>query len=84
MYRPKLPLAVQFPLISLDVPNKLLHLQLSDEEIAERKKQLVPSHFEYERGYVYLYQQHVEQAHLGADLDFLKGGSGSIVVKDSH
>jgi dihydroxy-acid dehydratase len=26
----------------------------------------------------------VEQANLGADLDFLKGGSGSEVLKDSH
>jgi dihydroxy-acid dehydratase len=33
---------------------------------------------------VHLYQHHVEQAHLGADFDFLKGGSGSEVTKDSH
>jgi dihydroxy-acid dehydratase len=26
----------------------------------------------------------VEQSHLGADLDFLKGASGSEVVRDSH
>jgi dihydroxy-acid dehydratase len=26
----------------------------------------------------------VEQAHLGADMDFLKGASGSEVSKDSH
>ena len=37
-----------------------------------------------ERGYVSLYIKHVEQSHLGADLDFLKGASGSEVVRDSH
>jgi len=37
-----------------------------------------------DRGYVSLYQNTVEQAHLGADLNFLKGGSGGIVTKDSH
>jgi dihydroxy-acid dehydratase len=37
-----------------------------------------------DRGYVRLHQTHVEQAHLGADLDFLKGGSGSKVTRDSH
>ena len=41
-------------------------------------------HIEYPRGYVHFYQKHVEQAHLGADMDFLKGGSGSEVTRDSH
>ena len=43
-----------------------------------------PRHIEYPRGYVHFYQKHVEQAHLGADMDFLKGGSGSEVTRDSH
>jgi len=38
----------------------------------------------HESGYGHLYQTHVEQAHLGADMDFLKGGSGSEVVRNSH
>ncbi|MEY3245478.1 MAG: hypothetical protein RL253_635, partial [Bacteroidota bacterium] len=43
-----------------------------------------PTHPVAERGYVQLYQQHVEQAHLGADMDFLRGCSGSKVTRDSH
>jgi dihydroxy-acid dehydratase len=70
--------------IRLDVFKKELHLQLSDTEIAERKKQLVPIHKLADRGYTFLYQQNVEQAHLGADFGFLKGGSGSEVLRDSH
>jgi dihydroxy-acid dehydratase len=71
-------------IIELDFKNRALNVQLSDKEIAERKKQLTLNADMATRGYVYLYQQHVEQAHLGADLDFLKGGSGSEIHKDSH
>lgn len=71
-------------LISLDVANRSLYAHLTDEEITERKKQLQPFDDMAVRGYTWLYQQHVEQAHLGADLDFLKGSSGSEIHKDSH
>jgi dihydroxy-acid dehydratase len=70
--------------ITLDVTNKTLHLHLSDEEINERKEQLPAMNKLQPRGYVNLYQQHVQQAHLGADFDFLRGCSGSEVSKDSH
>ncbi len=71
-------------LITLDVSNKKLHIELAEKEIAARKKKLKPVANAAGRGYSWLYQQHVEQANLGADLDFLKGGSGSDVLKDSH
>ncbi|ASU35102.1 IlvD/Edd family dehydratase [Mucilaginibacter xinganensis] len=71
-------------LITLDVLNKTLHVELSDVEIDERKKQLEPFNALTNRGYTWLYQQNVEQAHLGADFGFLKGASGSGVLRDSH
>jgi len=71
-------------MIKLDVAAGVLHLEVSDEEIAERKSRLTPQPNLTNRGYTWLYQTHVEQAHLGADLDFLKGGSGSEVLRDSH
>jgi len=71
-------------IISLDVYAGTLHLDVSDAEINSRKEQLVLHTNISKRGYVHLYQTHVEQAHLGADFDFLKGGSGSEVVRDSH
>jgi len=71
-------------IISLDVPARRLHLHLSDDEIESRKQVRVTETGIGNRGYVNLYRQHVEQAHLGADLDFLKGGSGSGVTRDSH
>ncbi|HEY4324473.1 MAG TPA: IlvD/Edd family dehydratase [Mucilaginibacter sp.] len=71
-------------IIRLDVEAGILHLELSDAEIAERKKQLKPFENLSGRGYTWLYQTNVEQAHLGADFGFLKGGSGSEVLRDSH
>jgi len=70
--------------ITLDVNNKTLQLNLSDDEINKRKAQLPAMNILQPRGYVNLYQQHVQQAHLGADFDFLRGCSGSEVSKDSH
>ena len=70
--------------ISLDVPNRTLNLEVSDEELAERRKNWQPIDLNINRGYVSMYIKHVEQAHLGADMDFLKGKSGSIVTRDSH
>ena len=36
------------------------------------------------RGWERMYIDHVEQAHLGADLDFLRGASGSASPRESH
>ena len=71
-------------LISLDVENRSLRVDLSDEEIERRKKLRKPFEKGTERGYVSLYMQHVQQANLGADMDFLQGNSGSSVLRDSH
>lgn len=71
-------------MISLDVANRTLTLHVPDEELAARRAAWKPRHKKYTRGYVQLYQQHVEQAHLGADMDYLRGGSGSEVTRDSH
>jgi dihydroxy-acid dehydratase len=71
-------------LITLDVPNRSLNVHLSEEELNHRKAQAKKELNEQQRGYVGLYIRHVQQAHLGADLDFLRGGSGSIVTRDSH
>jgi dihydroxy-acid dehydratase len=70
--------------ITLDVYKRLLHLHVSDEEITRRKESRKLGEDFINRGYVSLYQKHVEGAHLGADFDFLRGGSGSEVTKDSH
>ncbi len=71
-------------LISLDVEKRSLTIELSDAELAKRKEAWKPIHKVYDRGYVSLYQKNVQQAHLGADMSYLHGGSGSEVARDSH
>ena len=70
-------------MIELDVGARRLHLDVSDAELAKRRaawKAPEPP----KRGYYKLYVEHVQQADKGADLDFLVGGSGTTVTRDSH
>ncbi len=70
--------------ILLDVPNRKLVLEVSEDELAIRRAAWKPPVPPTTRGYVRLHLDHVQQAHLGADLDFLRGGSGSEVTRDLH
>ncbi|MCU0392254.1 MAG: dihydroxy-acid dehydratase, partial [Thermoflexibacter sp.] len=70
--------------IELDVENRKLHLDISEEELAKRKAEWVAPPPQAVRGYVKFYIDHVQQAHLGTDLDILRGGSGSQVDRDLH
>lgn len=71
-------------IIELDVANKRIHLEVTDEELANRRSNWTPPIPAASRGYVNLYINHVLQADKGADLDFLVGNSGSTVTRDSH
>jgi L-arabonate dehydrase len=70
--------------IALDVPARSLTLLVSDEELARRRAAWAPPAPPTSRGYVKLYVEHVLQASEGADLDFLRGGSGSGIPRHSH
>ncbi len=70
--------------IELDVPKRSLQLLISDEELKARRAAWVAPEPHSERGYLNLYINTVQQAHLGADLDFLVGKSGSEVKRDVH
>ncbi len=70
--------------IELDLNNRSIHWEVSDEELAKRKVENPFIPVQSIRGYVGLFIERVEQAHVGADFDFLKGGSGSKVTRDSH
>ena len=70
--------------ITLDAYKRILQLEVTEEELAIRSAAWKLTEKMQSRGYVHLYQTHVEQAHLGADMDFLKGSSGSKVARDSH
>jgi dihydroxy-acid dehydratase len=71
-------------MIELDVPNKKIHLDVPDEELAKRRTKWKKEEMIADRGYVNLYVKHVMQADKGADFDFLVGKSGDKVSRDSH
>ncbi|RQP19048.1 IlvD/Edd family dehydratase [Parapedobacter defluvii] len=71
-------------MIRLDVPNRRLDLLVEEAELEQRRSNWKNAANRFTRGYVKLFVDHVEQAHLGADFDFLKGKSGSEVSRDSH
>jgi L-arabonate dehydrase len=70
--------------IELDVDARKLHLEVSDEELARRRAKWHPPQSPYDRGYYKLYIDHVLQADLGADFDFLVGSSGTAITRESH
>ena len=71
-------------MIELDVAKRRLHLDVSEEELARRRKKWKAPKAPMTRGYTKLYVDHVLQANDGADLDFLVGSSGPGVPKDNH
>ncbi|MDQ3650519.1 MAG: L-arabinonate dehydratase [Acidobacteriota bacterium] len=71
-------------MIELDVFGRRLHLDVSDDVLAARRAHWHPPQTPPARGYYKLYVDHVMQADQGADLDFLIGGSGAGIPRESH
>ena len=80
------PLAVVHngDMIELNVPERKLHLHISDDELARRLSQWTAPVPPMTSGYWKLYIDHVLQADEGVDLDFLVGQRGSAVPRDNH
>lgn len=79
-----LALVMNGDIIELDVDKRKLHLDVSDEELNRRRVAWQKPAPVATRGYVKLYINHVQQAHLGADMDVLREGSGSEVTRNLH
>jgi len=71
-------------MIELDVPARKLHLDITEEELNARKANWQAPLPMATRGYTKFYIDHVQQAHLGADMDLLRGCSGSEVIRNLH
>jgi dihydroxy-acid dehydratase len=57
--------------IVLDVPARKLEHAIPDEECERRRREFAPPSRHYDRGYGRLFLDHVTQANLGCDFDFL-------------
>ena len=70
--------------IRISAREGVLQLLVSDAELEIRRAAWSPDPAHYARGYAKLYVDHVQQAHLGADLDFLVGKDTRPVTRESH
>ena len=62
-------------LIELNVTGRKLNLLVAENELAQRRELWKPQPPRYQRGFGALYVEHVTQAHLGCDFDFLHTGA---------
>ena len=72
--------------VVLDVAERRLDLDVPMGELARREpsERALAGYAKPVRGWERLYIDHVLQADTGADLDFLRGASGSAVTRESH
>ena len=66
-------------IISLDVPNRALNVEVSDAEMDRRRAAWTSPKPRYQRGYGWVYLKHIEQADKGCDFDFLRTEFGAPV-----
>jgi dihydroxy-acid dehydratase len=65
--------------ISVDVDKRSISLDVPDVELDRRRAALPKPKPHYERGYGWMFSQHIKQAHEGCDLDFLETDFGAPV-----
>jgi dihydroxy-acid dehydratase len=65
--------------ITLDVAARTLTLEVSDAELARRRAEMPKPKPRYERGYGWMFSQHIKQANDGCDFDFLETDFGAPV-----
>jgi len=66
-------------IISVDVANRELTLEVSAEELDYRRARWVAPKPRYERGYGWMFLKHIEQADKGCDFDFLGSEFGEAI-----
>jgi dihydroxy-acid dehydratase len=64
-------------MITVDVAERTISLNVSDEELERRRATWVRPEPRFERGYGWMYTRHIKQAHEGCDFDFLETSFGA-------
>ena len=62
-------------LIELDVEKRSLNLRVPQDELQKRRSAWKPPARKFERGYGAIFTQHIRQANVGCDFDFLEGAA---------
>jgi dihydroxy-acid dehydratase len=63
--------------ITVDVPNRSIHLHVTDDELARRRAAWTPPPPRFERGYGWMFTRHILQADQGCDFDYLETSFGA-------
>ncbi len=63
-------------MVSVDVPNRSIAMEVSDEELARRRAAWVAPPARFGRGYGRMFVEHILQADQGCDMDFLQTQHG--------
>lgn len=66
-------------MITLDVANRMLSVDVSEADLATRRAAWTPPAPRFERGFGYMFSKHIEQADKGCDFDFLRTDFGAAV-----
>ncbi len=64
-------------MISVDVAERTISLNVSNEELERRRATWVRPEPRFERGYGWMFTRHIKQAHEGCDFDFLETSFGA-------
>jgi dihydroxy-acid dehydratase len=67
--------------VELDVGQRRLELHVDEAELARRRRAWQPPPLAFSRGYGRLYLEHVLQAPLGCDFDFLRGATPVVAAE---
>jgi dihydroxy-acid dehydratase len=62
-------------LIELDVEKRALNLRVPQDELQRRRSAWKQPARKFERGYGAIFSQHIRQADVGCDFDFLEGAA---------
>ncbi len=68
-------------IVTLDVAARRIDMEVPEAELARRRAELTPPPPRYERGYGWMFNRHIRQAHEGCDFDFLETGFGAPVAE---
>ena len=66
-------------IVKIDIPNRTIDMLVDDDELARRRAAWTPPKLKFERGYGWMFAQHIRQADEGCDFDYLETQFGAPV-----
>ena len=66
-------------IVTVDVDKRLIQMEVDNAELERRRAAWKPQEPRYERGYGWMFSQHIKQAHEGCDFDYLETDFGAPV-----